>query len=641
MNLLKLLNGSSELPIIDLNLTTVNKSGKYNLPTSAFEFQKELTDQIVSLHYSDILKYCETNTNTELIRKSLEICINNCILVSNHPYLLISHYIPKNLALRDMLNKLAQTSGKFQVLRDFLNLIIELPSKKDKHVGVVINNNMKFFDLVESLLLYCSGPKQVKRYVGNCVKKESSKPVKNSEPKSSITYIYLLPSNGENMKEDENLGTVKFDMLIAFDCFVDTKGEFFKKIASQNRKNDLLVVRLVPVRSIEHCKLHHENTEQNPGYLYNLISSIVCLRDQIGILSPDVVPIFNQRLKYMSDKFLNAAFSNSGQYPAWPLPELPKISRFSPQDVERSLLTDIQFHYSSSDEDEPLPRVPKRKPSYYETKRLELDYATNSLKTDFNELRGFTKNASLNEKAEEINNEKKLLTHMLIFHLVSKYHELDVLDQEFDSYVEFNSSHVQSLVGRREKEVKGILSNIIDDVDHAESRIQLAEKRISKKEKEIEILKEDIKKNEFELGNFLTNNKIENSNHEEFYRNTRQLWQLQEEVRSNINRINTRQEEKNYMQNECQNALLSIGEIEGNLEQAKEENSSLKRQLEGSSQTEENEKTKRSRDNLIGLIEKEHELNNHYKDKLGGSFKFLRDTNHLKKRKSRGITPSK
>lgn len=641
MNLLKLLNGSSELPIIDLNLTTVNKSGKYNLPTSAFEFQKELTDQIVSLHYSDILKYCETNTNTELIRKSLEICINNCILVSNHPYLLITHYIPKNLALRDMLNKLAQTSGKFQVLRDFLNLIIELPSKKNKHVGVVINNNNKFFDLVESLLLYCSGPKQIKRYVGNCVKKESSKPGKSNEAKSPITYIYLLPFDGKNMKEDENLANVKFDMLIAFDCFVDTKGQFFKNIASQNRKSELLVVRLVPIRSIEHCKLHYENTEHNPGYLYNLISSIVCLRDKIGILSPDVVPIFNQRLKYMSDKFLHAAFNNSDQYPAWPLPELPRISRFSPQDVERSLLTDIQFHYSSSDEDEPLPKVPKRKPTYYETKRLELDYATNSLKTDFNELRGFTKNALLEERIEETDNEKKLLTHMLVFHLVNKYHELNMLDQEFDSYVEFNSSYVQSLVGRREKEARLILSNIIDDVNHAESRIQLADKRISKKEKEAETLKEDIKKNEFEIENFLTSNKVEDSTHQEFYHNARQLWQLQENIRSNINRINTRQEEKNYMQNECQNALRSINEIEGNLDQAREENLSLKRQLELASQAEENEKTKRSRDILIDLTEKEYDLNKHYKEKLGGSFKFLRDTNNLKKRKSRGITPNK
>lgn len=175
MDLLKILDGTPEPPIIDLHLKDLNTSGSYELATPMYEFQKELTDQIVSLHYPDILKFCETDSANDLILKSLEICYQNCILVSIHPYLLIKHYMPKNLTLKDILNKLAETSGKFNVLKDLMNVIIHSNNKRDKHIGIVMNNAGKVFDLVEALLLGCTGgtSKIIKRYVGNSVKKES------------------------------------------------------------------------------------------------------------------------------------------------------------------------------------------------------------------------------------------------------------------------------------------------------------------------------------------------------------------------------------------------------------------------------------------------------------------------------------
>ena len=77
--------------------------------TNVADFQKELTDQIVSLHYPDILKYCELNDRREIIIKSLDICLENCQLVSNHPYLLIDHYMPKNLTFKQLPEKLVET----------------------------------------------------------------------------------------------------------------------------------------------------------------------------------------------------------------------------------------------------------------------------------------------------------------------------------------------------------------------------------------------------------------------------------------------------------------------------------------------------------------------------------------------------
>ena len=63
MNLLKILDTKPIPSIMDSKMlgATGNVSGDYWLQTTMNLYQKELTDQIVSLHYSDILRYFETS----------------------------------------------------------------------------------------------------------------------------------------------------------------------------------------------------------------------------------------------------------------------------------------------------------------------------------------------------------------------------------------------------------------------------------------------------------------------------------------------------------------------------------------------------------------------------------------------------
>lgn len=643
MNLLKILDGTPEPPIIDLRLENVNRSGDYHLPTPMYEFQKELTDQIVSLHYPDILKYCETNDKNDLIIKSLEICINNCMLVSTHPYLLINHYMPKNLALKDMLSKLADTSGKFSVLRDLMNVIILNNTRNTKTIGVVLNNNAKFFDLVEALLLGCSGNKTIKRYIGNYVEKESSKTNKSGDSNKPVTNIHLLPFDGKVTRDEEQFAQTKFDALIVFDSYVDTNHEFFQKLRTQNRRKEAIIVRLVPVRTVEHCQLYYSDMTTQNDYLYKIISSIVCLREHIGILPPDVFPIFNQHLKYLSHTFFDHAFkgSRSNLFPEWPLPELSKIPKFSATDIERSLLTEVHYHYTPYDSTEGnLQKSQKKKPSYYETKRLELDYVTNSLRNDFNTLIGIFGNESNMTVNSDIN--RNILTHKLITQLKTAYLNWNIANEEHSTYVDYNRPDIQARVGRREEETKHALSKIINDIDHTESRILVAEKKTLRNIQELESTKEEMKNFESKLITFVADNSITDEKLKKFYDQQVKIWELQAKIKENLAKINSKHEEKNYMANECANAANSITESENQVQMAQELNGQLKRRIAISidSGVEERMKFKKQKTELMEEIGPEKVMNKTYQAKLGKSLKFLKETSHLKKRKSRGITPN-
>lgn len=641
MDLFSILDGTPEPPIVDLHLDTINDSGDYNLTTPMFEFQKELTDQIVSLHYSDILKYCETNDTTELIIKSLEICVDNCMLVATHPYLLIQHYMPKNLALRDIPAKLAETSGKFNVLKDLVNVILlNNVLTAPKNIGIVMKNDAKVFDLTEALLLGSNGPKTIQRYVGNNIKKETGRGSKSKD--SRVAMIHLIPHDGMLNKNELELKNVKFDLLIAMDGYVDTVSDFFLNLRQQNRRGDAAVlIRLIPINTIEHCLLHYEGMKKDTTYLYKLISSIVCLRDQIGNLPPDLIPIYNQKLTYLSHTFFDHVFRRDlRSFPSWPLPELINIPKFSATDVERSLLTEVVYHYTPYDYNENNAEIPKKKKSYYESRRLQLDYVTNPLKNDYNTLSGIqSHHATLQKPARD----PTILTHKLILELNSTYLSLSLVEEEYKSYIEFNKHDTQKKFGRRVDEIKQSLTKILDDVDHVQQRIDVSEKKAIKRSVDIDELKVKLQKNKEKLMKFSESRQIEESSWKgKFVANQIKIWELQKEVKGVVEKIHSKGEEKNYTSREVAHCIESITTSKEQVLQINQEVDSLKRRIEEANTLNENdeEKFKKQRTALKETIDNASKENVVLKAKLMKSLKFLKETSHLKKRKGRDLTPS-
>lgn len=166
MDLLRILDTKPIPTIVDATTLGIsgNTSGDYWLPTTMSLYQKELTDQIVSLHYSDILRYFETSHYKEdVILESMKTMCLNGSLVATHPYLLIDHYMPKSLITRDVPAHLAENSGKFSVLRDLINLVQEYETET-----AIVCRPGRTMDLLEALLL--GNKVHIKRYDGHSIK---------------------------------------------------------------------------------------------------------------------------------------------------------------------------------------------------------------------------------------------------------------------------------------------------------------------------------------------------------------------------------------------------------------------------------------------------------------------------------------
>lgn len=639
MDLLRILDGTPEPPVIDLHLETVNVSGVYNLGTPMYEFQKELTDQIVSLHYPDILKYCEANDNTCLIVKSLEICIANCMLVSTHPYLLIKHYMPKNFAQKDISRKLSETSGKFNVLKDLLNVIIATNPSLAKNICLVSKNDSRFFDLVEALVIGCDGNKSVKRYCGNNVQRESKLKTLRKEASTPPVNIHLVPGDGSVQKLQQELLQVPFDVVILIDGHVDADSPFVKTLRHQNRSDDCVCLRLVPIKTIEHCSLVTSTSEK--GHLYKLVSSIVCLREFNGNLLPDLFPIYNQKLTYLSDKFFKSVFASipGKGFVGWPLPDLPSIPAFAALDVEKSLLTEVHFHYTPYDtveqnsESEP-PYQPKRKRTYYETKRLELDYLTNPLKNNISKLIGINSHG----RSEVCPARKdQVLTHNQIMELNTAHMYLVNLERERDCYRRQNSSTVQARVGRRLHDTKLTLASILGDLSHSEMRIASAEKLELKKRDAISRLKQDSLETLEKVASYQQHHEISDSKLIAFLETQNEIWKLQDKIKASAARIESRTNENAYMLIEYEKCVASLAESDQGILKMQETLKELSTSLEHTTTAAEDraEVFVREKANLELLLQEAKQAGHKQEQKLGLLMAFLRDTWHLKKRKGR------
>ncbi|GEQ70062.1 hypothetical protein JCM33374_g3738 [Metschnikowia sp. JCM 33374] len=650
MDLLSILDGTPEPPIVALHLSELNTSGEYHLATPMFEFQKELTDQIVSLHYPDILKYCETDDTTESITKSLQICVENCSLVATHPYLLIRHYMPKNLGFRELPAKLAETSGKFSVLRNFINVVIANRSRPGpKNVAVVLNNDSRLFDLTEALLLGCSGPKSIVRYVGNNVKKDSAKSAKASTKDPQTTTIHLIPSDGVTTRKDLSWDAVRFDVFVAVDGSAKANSDFLSRMRHQNRRMGQIpaaLVTLVPMFSIEHCLVYYESDKapksQRP-HLYKLISAIVCLRDQVGNLPPDLYPIYNQNLSYLSHTFLDHALHNDApSFPAWPLPELCKIPSFSPSDVERSLLTEVVYHYTPYDSSDSATSVSvqKKKKSYYETKRLQSDYVTNPLRNDYNTLSGIHNHhaAPTNRKGED-----SILTHLLLSQLNDNYMELAILKEEFDSYKAFNHPEKQKSFGRRLDEIKKALASIMEDVDHAQQRLEVTQRKILKRTSENEELVEKQKRLKSDLTAFGNRPEFQGDElRSKFIERQLKIWDLQNDVKGLVSTLKVKGDEKSYMKKEVANCNEAMTQSETQIQDIKKDVQELLGRVEVSKEQETRAEVtfQKQRQEILDKIKAAEKENEVAKAKFAKILAYLKETSHYKKRKGRGITPN-
>lgn len=381
MDLLRILDAKPEPCVVDTGHFKIDpeyqNSNIYKIATPMSDFQKELIDQIVSLHYSDILRFFEkldaeswetmTKNHKEIIISSLETLLKNTKLVCLHPYLLIDHFFPKSLTTRDLPNRLAETSGKFQILNDVLIQLDSIynpvdksdRSKRGKDIDIaIIVRPGKAMDLVDAL---CIGHRcNLKRYTGIKLRESSANQKKNMNLNLNI---HLFPSDFKNINEKDAVANLnnyekKMTFIILFDLNIDLSDPFFTKLINPSLTKCL---KLVPINSVEHIELYYEqhiNTRGADEFLRPIAAAIVVLRDRVGKLPSALKPAYAKNLLFLKE------YLSDPTNTTWPLPDLPPIGNFTSRDVERSLLTEVKFNF---DNEEILKEEEENRPSVQES----------------------------------------------------------------------------------------------------------------------------------------------------------------------------------------------------------------------------------------------------------------------------------
>lgn len=344
MDLGRILDGTPEPPTIipnfdlftngTLHPADTNVLRDYVLPVPMTPFQKQLTDDVVSLHYSDILNFYETGSlENQVLQHSMEHLYANTQLVATHPYLLVQHYLPPNLLLKDVPNKLAKESGKFQILVDFIELV------RDKKMDIaLVSRAGKSFDLIEALLL--GKMINYKRYSGSYLRQ-------NSKTYKKFSTIHLFPSS---QLDSTYIGSERFDLVIAFDLSFDLADPHIKAVRTQSRpvgSPPAPVIRFIPYYSAEHIiyKFQELKTQDETLFMKRVVAAIVILRGRAGSLPVDLRPYYSLGMKFLLP-WLSDPTNNH-----WPLPATPEIDIYSAEDVEKSLLTEVVLEPSRHLED--------------------------------------------------------------------------------------------------------------------------------------------------------------------------------------------------------------------------------------------------------------------------------------------------
>ena len=576
MDLLKILDTKPIPGIIDAKSLQIsgNVSGNYWLPTTMNLYQKELTDQIVSLHYSDILRCFETNDYKEdVVLQSMETMCLNSQYVATHPFLLIDHYMPKSLITKDVPVHLAETSGKFTALRDLVNIL----QNYETNTAIVCRPG-RTIDLLEALLF---GSKvNIKRYDGSSIKVKQ-------KPRSFSSTFHLFPSDGLDLEKYPIKAIEQFNMLIALDPSVDENNPAIQIILKHKRNitgsdTKAPIVRMVSINSIDHCDLYFSKQfeKESKEKLECITAAVVVLRDRVGILPPDLRPIYSQRLRYLVDWLEDSSL-------AWPLPDVYAIKRYTSMDVERSLLIEVNYSQTEDSLEAAFSNNKKRRRivddrenmkgegifSFYDIKRVQNDYSSNPLKQNMTQLTGITTANKI--KGCDYHLSSGILTHKLIQSMDQVYIDIKRQNQELQDFSKMEpvqEGHAELLI-KEKKEVHEKKKRAIEKISENLTKAEKLDSENKKLHKSIEILEGHIVKDLKSLGEMADDHAILKV----LFIKSREL---KEDVAKEQRIMHSKFSEKEYMQEEINRAETAIQDSKNEIEKAALETSELHKKLE-------------------------------------------------------------
>lgn len=570
---------------------TPNTGLDYCLPVSMTEFQRQLNDEVVSLHYSDILKFYEKDADTadnQVLASSLQALYTNSQLVGTHPYLLVDHYLPPNLLLKDIPNRLSKASGKFTALVN----IIELVRTKKMEIAL-ISRPGKSFDLIEALLL--GKMINYKRHSGSYLRA-------TNKLNKKYSTVHLIPSS---QLDSTYNGNERFDLMIALDQTFNPSDPHIASIRSQARTTPIdingtapslaPIIRLLPYYSAEHVALKFQNySHDKTTFMRHVIAPIAILRGRVGTIPVDLKPYYAQGLHFL-EPWLGDMQS------AWPLPLAPDIEVYSAEDVEKSLLSEVivatkqesdtpdgsnvngsSKNASSETHNSTVVETKSEDDEYYRAKRIKRE----KFSPETFEVKPKSALSSFNRSLED----RQVLTHKILRRLEIALRDLEFKDSEIMS-LRSDASFKQAAY----EETVDEMSDFVNQISVLKEKIRISERKSERHDTEMKRMREQIEKQTMELEevhNLLLAKKEQDLKEEDKPQDAGKtinfadvetqrvkITELEEELKKCKDNIETRTRENDYMRVEYQKASSSATELAEEVQAIKTQNGLLTAKL--------------------------------------------------------------
>ncbi|KAK9240097.1 class II histone deacetylase complex subunits 2 and 3-domain-containing protein [Lipomyces kononenkoae] len=299
-----LASGVARLP--DNNVTdgsiTLDKyrlgPAEYAVPVGLRDFQRQMYEQVLILHSSEILRFCDFGSSSKAFRDRLAPdmlkVLNRTLLAATHPYLLVPTLMPRNLSDKDESRYIVHSSEKFRILDNIITVFKENGLK----LGIVAREGHTM-DTVSNFL----GGRRIK-YARRDGTSESEAATdeenvnSDHEAFAKVTVVIVPSTATDNYAKKKKFSLPKVDLVVALDAsFIGSELQVrqLRGVTNEGDIPDVPVLRLVSVNTSEHALLSaaatlglHDSVIDTE-VLSSIITAVTLLRAQAGKLPDSVV----------------------------------------------------------------------------------------------------------------------------------------------------------------------------------------------------------------------------------------------------------------------------------------------------------------------------------------------------------------
>ncbi|KAK7207048.1 class II histone deacetylase complex subunits 2 and 3-domain-containing protein [Myxozyma melibiosi] len=314
------------------------REAEYAVPIGFTKYQRHLYEQVLMLHSSEIIRFCDFGSSTaaqrKVMGKSMMLVLTRALLACVHPFLLVPALQPRSVSDKDESRYIVNSGSKLQMIDNIVTVF------KDAGLKVaIIAREGQAMDLIISYLAgkrvkYAKREGEIDKPADSPEDSDSGSEVDVNEQYEKINVIVVPSSAVDENNKKKKFNLPRVDLVIAVDfSFVASEPQVLQlrgvdeNTQSLTGKPIVPVLRFVPSHSAEHALIcaaalnGGAETELDVDMLCSVMATFTLMRSSAGELSENL----KQELAELPSKLPQWLATTAGTRP-------PPVSILFPHD---------------------------------------------------------------------------------------------------------------------------------------------------------------------------------------------------------------------------------------------------------------------------------------------------------------------